>query len=45
MGFGPGTVAVVAEVLGEPPPDLESAARRPGQSRLEDAAAEPQGDP
>ena len=35
MGFGPGTAAVIAEVLGEPPPDLRAAARAPGQSRLE----------
>jgi len=34
MGFGPGTAAVVAEVLGEPAPDLTAAARLPGQSRL-----------
>jgi uncharacterized protein YecE (DUF72 family) len=36
MGFGPGTVDIVAEVLGEPRPDLGGAARLPGQSRLED---------
>jgi len=35
MGFGPGTAAVISEVLGEPPPDLGAAARRPGQTRLE----------
>jgi uncharacterized protein YecE (DUF72 family) len=34
MGFGPGTVDLVAEVLGEPRPDLGAAARRPGQTRL-----------
>lgn len=35
MGFGPGTAVVISEVLGEPPPDLGAAARRPGQTRLE----------
>jgi len=35
MGFGPGTAAVVAEVLGEPPLDLAAAGRAPGQSRLD----------
>jgi uncharacterized protein YecE (DUF72 family) len=35
MGFGPGTAAMISEVLGEPPPDLGAAARAPGQSRLE----------
>jgi len=35
MGFGPGTVEVLADVLGEPRPDLGAAARLPGQSRLE----------
>jgi len=34
MGFGPGTAAVVAEVFGEPTPDLSAAGRAPGQSRL-----------
>lgn len=40
MGFGPGTAAIVAEVLGEPKPDLSAAGRDPGQSRL-DTIAEP----
>jgi uncharacterized protein YecE (DUF72 family) len=35
MGFGPGTAAVVADVLGEARPDLSAAGRDPGQSRLE----------
>ncbi len=35
MGFGPGTAAVIAEVLGEPLPDLSAASRVAGQSRLE----------
>ncbi len=35
MGFGPGTVALLAEVLREPRPDLSAAARLPGQSRLD----------
>jgi uncharacterized protein YecE (DUF72 family) len=35
MGFGPGTAAVIANVLGEPAPDLGAAARAPGQSRLD----------
>jgi uncharacterized protein YecE (DUF72 family) len=35
MGFGPGTAAVIAEVLGEPRPDLGAAGRPAGQSRLE----------
>jgi len=35
MGFGPGTAAVIAEVLGEPSPDLGAAGRPAGQSRLE----------
>ena len=35
MGFGPGTAAVISEVLGEPLPDLGAAGRPPGQSRLE----------
>ena len=34
MGFGPGTAAIVAEVLGEPVPDLTAAGRAPGQRRL-----------
>lgn len=34
MGFGPGTAARIAEVLGEPPPDLTAAGRLPGQRRL-----------
>ena len=34
MGFGPGTAAVIAEVLGEPLPDLSAVGRPPGQSRL-----------
>jgi len=34
MGFGPGTVEALAEVLGEPRPDLSAAARLPGQQRL-----------
>jgi len=36
MGFGPGTVEVLADVLGEPRPDLSGAGRPPGQRRLED---------
>ncbi len=35
MGFGPGTTAVVAEVLGEPIPDLKAAARTGGQTTLD----------
>jgi uncharacterized protein YecE (DUF72 family) len=35
MGFGPGTTAVVAEVLGEPTPDLGAAGRTVGQSTLD----------
>jgi uncharacterized protein YecE (DUF72 family) len=35
MGFGPGTTAVVAEVLGEPIPDLRATARSVGQSTLD----------
>ena len=35
MGFGPGTAAMISEVLGEPRPDLSAAGRGPGQSRLE----------
>jgi uncharacterized protein YecE (DUF72 family) len=34
MGFGPGTVAAVAEAFGEPAPDLAAAVRRPGQRVL-----------
>ena len=34
MGFGPGTAAVIADVLGEPRPDLSAASRPPGQARL-----------
>ena len=34
MGYGPGTVAAVAAVLGEPAPDLGAAARGPGQQTL-----------
>jgi len=40
MGFGPGTAAVIAEVLGEPRPDLGAAGRAPGQSRLEPGPGE-----
>jgi uncharacterized protein YecE (DUF72 family) len=40
MGFGPGTVEVLADVLGEPHPVLDAATRLPGQSRLEDARSE-----
>ena len=36
MGFGPGTVEVVADVLGEPRPDLTAASRDPGQARIDD---------
>lgn len=39
MGFGPGTVVVLAELLGEPLPDLSAAGRGAGQTRL-DAPAE-----
>ena len=35
MGFGPGTAAIISEVLGEPTLDLGAAARAPGQSRLD----------
>lgn len=35
MGFGPGTAAVISEVLGEPLPDLSAAGRVAGQSRLD----------
>jgi uncharacterized protein YecE (DUF72 family) len=35
MGFGPGSVAELADVLGEPPPDLSAAGRVPGQRTLE----------
>jgi uncharacterized protein YecE (DUF72 family) len=38
MGFGPGTAAIVAEILGEPLPDLGAASRAAGQSRLEAGA-------
>ncbi len=38
MGFGPGTTAEFAEVLGESRPDLGAAARVPGQMRFDDAA-------
>jgi len=34
MGFGPATAALVAEMLGEPVPDLSAAGREPGQTRL-----------
>jgi hypothetical protein len=40
MGFGPGTAALIAEVLGEPLPDLGAAGRAPGQSRLESGPIE-----
>jgi len=40
MGFGPGTAATIAEVLGEPLPDLGAAGRAPGQSRLEPGPGE-----
>ena len=43
MGFGPGTAAEFAEVLGEERPDLAAAAREHGQRRLEDAF--PRADP
>ncbi len=39
MGFGPGTVVELAEVLGEPSPDLGGAARLAGQRRLGDEDA------
>jgi uncharacterized protein YecE (DUF72 family) len=35
MGFGPGTVDALADVLGEPRPDLTAAGRIQGQSRLD----------
>jgi uncharacterized protein YecE (DUF72 family) len=38
MGFGPGTVEVLADVLDEPRPDLGAAARTPGQRRLDDVS-------
>ena len=41
MGFGPGTVSELAEVLGEPRPDLAAAARVPGQRRLDEEPAPP----
>ena len=34
MGFGPATAALIAEVLGEPVPDLGAAGRERGQTRL-----------
>lgn len=37
MGYGPGTAAIVCEVLGEPVPDLSAAGRTPGQTRLPSA--------
>lgn len=39
MGFGPGTAARLAEILGEERPDLAAAARDAGQRRLEDSFA------
>ena len=39
MGFGPGTAARLAEILGEERPDLAAAARDTGQRRLEDSFA------
>jgi uncharacterized protein YecE (DUF72 family) len=39
MGFGPGTVAAVAKVLGELPPDLSAAGRDAGQRSLTDGDA------
>ena len=39
MGFGPGTAALISQVLGDPIPDLGAAGREPGQRRL-DAGAE-----
>ena len=44
MGFGPGTTAELAEILGEDRPDLGAAARDPGQRRL-DEGADPGGSP
>jgi uncharacterized protein YecE (DUF72 family) len=35
MGFGPGTVDTLAEVLGEPRPDLSAAGRISGQTRID----------
>ncbi len=39
MGFGPGTVVAIAEILGAPPPDLSAAGRGPGQQRLSGTGA------
>jgi uncharacterized protein YecE (DUF72 family) len=36
MGFGPGTVEVLADVLGEPRPDLSAASLGRGQTRIDD---------
>jgi uncharacterized protein YecE (DUF72 family) len=41
MGYGPGTVEVLAEVLGEPRPDLSAAARIRGQARIDDPTHSP----
>lgn len=43
MGFGPGTAAVICEVLGEPRPDLSAAGRAPGQRPLASDAGEDAG--
>jgi uncharacterized protein YecE (DUF72 family) len=40
MGFAPGTVRALAEVLGEPPPDLTRALRSSGQSTLDEVGAD-----
>lgn len=37
MGFGPETVALLANALGEAPPDLGAASRAPGQRRLDES--------
>jgi uncharacterized protein YecE (DUF72 family) len=44
MGFGPGTVEVLSEVLGEPRPDLSAASRARGQARIDDPARPPGND-
>lgn len=41
MGFGPGTVVALAELLGEPVPDLSGAGRSRGQTRLDTASGSP----
>ncbi|HTT14192.1 MAG TPA: DUF72 domain-containing protein [Thermoplasmata archaeon] len=45
MGFGPGTVVELAQVLGEPAPDLRAAGRVAGQRTLDSAPPGPHGAP